>query len=93
MRHKQREKKILLFLFCLLPPQRNSDEDSATAGIITLPLVNADLHIIPKTFTLTYPSINKSKYKTHPKYIVIVERFQKECNIMECKYNANVITQ
>ena len=93
MRHKQCEKKILLFLFCLLQPQRNSAVDSATAGMITLPLTNADLHIIPKIFALTDPSIEKSKYKTHPKYIVIVERFQKECNVMQCKYNANVITQ
>ena len=32
------------------------------------------LHIILKTFTLTCSSIGKSKYKTYPRYIVIIER-------------------
>ena len=46
-----------------------------------------NLHIISKTFTLTYPNIDKSEYKTHLRYIVIIERFQKR------KYNANAIMQ
>ena len=39
----------------------------------------ANLHIILKTFTLTYPTIDKfkKKKKTGPRYIVIIERFQK----------------
>ena len=36
----------------------------------------ANLYIICKTFILSYPSINKSKYKSHPRFdIAIIKRF------------------
>ena len=36
----------------------------------------ANLYIICKTFILPYPSINKSKYKSHPRFdIAIIKRF------------------
>ena len=36
----------------------------------------ANLYIICKTFILSYPSINKSKYKLHPRFdIAIIKRF------------------
>ena len=38
-------------------------------------LVTENLPNIHKTFTLTYPSVNKSKFKVHPRNIVIVKRF------------------
>ena len=34
----------------------------------------ANLYLIHKPCTLTYPSINKSKFKTHPGYIVKVSK-------------------
>ena len=68
--------------------QRNSDPPSSTEGLLSLLSANENLHIIHITFTLTYPSINKSKYKTHPRCIVIFERFQ---NYIKC--NVNVILQ
>lgn len=78
MKHTQFEKKNRL-----LPLQRNSGLPSATVGLLSLFLATANLDIILKTFALTYQSINKSKYKTHPTYIVIIQRFQKWSNVMQ----------
>ena len=36
------------------------------------------LHITLKTFTLAYPGVSKSKYKTHPRYTVIIKRYTQE---------------
>ena len=83
---KKKKKGKLHFAFSLLQLQRNSELPSATAGFHSLPSAIANLHIIRKTFTLTYPCIEKSKYKTHPRYIVIIARFQN-------RLNANVMTQ
>ena len=79
MRHRQCEEKKQKtnypFLLWLLPLQKISDLPSVTAGFFSLPFAATDIHIIHNFFTLTYASIDKSKYKTHPRYIVIIERF------------------
>ena len=36
---------------------------------------------------INYPKIGKSKYKAIPRYIVIIERFQKRSNAMQMSLN------
>lgn len=71
------------FFLCLPPLQKNSDLSSPTEGFIILPFTTANLHIIFKLFTSTYLSINKSKHKTCPWYIIIIELFQNRSNVMQ----------
>ena len=80
VKQKKINKKKSSFLLCLPLLQRNSDLTSATVGFLGLLCSTTNLHIIHKTFTLTYPCISKSKYKTHPRNRVIIERFQKRSN-------------
>lgn len=70
------------FLLCLLLLQRNSDLPSISIGFLSMPSSTADLHITCETFTLTYLSIGKSKYKALARYRVITERFPKRANMV-----------
>ena len=49
-----------------------TDLPSAAVGLLSLPSVTANLHIIHKTFTLSYSCVDKSKYKIHTGYRVII---------------------
>ena len=62
-------------LLCLLPVQRNPHLPSSTEDLLNSHFNSANLHTIPKNFTLIHQSINKSKYVTHPRYIAIIRRF------------------
>ena len=65
-RHSQCEgKKDYDYLLCLLPLQRKSDLSSANVGFLSFFSATVNLHITHKTFTLTYPSIGKSKFNAH----------------------------
>ena len=71
-------------LLCSLSQQNKSTYlTSATVGFLSLPSTIAKLHIISKTFTLTYPCIDKSKYKKHSRYTVVIEKFQKGLTVMQ----------
>ena len=63
------DKKDYHFLLSLQPLQRNPNLPSATRDFLNFLSTTSNLHIIHKTFTLIYPSINKFKYMTHPRYI------------------------
>ena len=63
-------------LLCLLQLQRTSDLPSASVNFLIFPSVTAKLHIRHQTFTLFYPSINKST-------TVIIEIIQKRSVVMK----------
>ena len=70
-------------LLCLLPLRRKSElPSSATVSSLSLISTNANPHITPKTFTLTYRSTYKSKSNTHPRNVVIIKIIQKRSSIM-----------
>ena len=84
MAHTQSENKKGNYqsLLYLLPLQRNSDLHSSSAGFLSVSSAIGNVHIICRIFTLTNPYIDKSKYKTHRRYIVIIEKFQRS-NVMQ----------
>ena len=55
-------------ILCLLPLQKIQYLSSATVSLVSLPCATANLHTIPKAFTLTHPNKDKFKYATHPRY-------------------------
>lgn len=84
MAHTQSENKkgnyqSLLYLLSL---QRNSDLHSSSAGFLSVSSAIGNLHIICRTFTLTNPYIDKSKYKTSKIYSNFIEKFQRS-NVMQ----------
>ena len=63
------KENIILYVLLL---QRNSYLPSVTAEFLSLPSATANIPITHKTFSLIYPCIDNSKYKTHPRYRVII---------------------
>ena len=59
----------------LLLLKRKADLPSTTLGFRNLSSLTSKLYIIPKTFTLAYPSIDKPRFKAHRRYIMIIKRF------------------
>ena len=59
----------------LLPLQRNQYLPPATLGLLSLPSNRTKLHTLNKTFTLTNPRIDRSKFEKHQRYTVIIRRF------------------
>ena len=55
--------------------KRNSELRPTTICFISLPSPTANQRISRNSLTLTYPGINKSKYKRHPRYIISNETF------------------
>lgn len=70
-------------LLFLLPLLRKSDLPSATIGFLSVLSANANLQIILKAFTLTYSSIDKSKYKVDLTYMGLFEGFQNGLNVIQ----------
>ena len=77
---KIKRKKTTISFFVCCHCKKKSDIFFAIVGLVSLLSVTTNLHIICKTLTLTY---RKTKYKTHPRYIVIIERFHKRSNVMQ----------
>ena len=66
-----------------LPLQRNPHLPSATVSLFSLPSANASLTTSSKTFSMTPPSTDKSKYTTYPRYTVIIRRFKSRSNVTQ----------
>ena len=69
----KKKQNIIHSLLCLLRLQRNPLLLSATVGLLSSWSFTAYLHNILINFTLTQPSLVKSKFATHPRYIAIME--------------------
>ena len=60
---------------CVIPLQRNPHLSSAMVHLLRTSFATENLHTIHKTFRLTHPTIDKSKFVVHPSYTVIIKRF------------------
>lgn len=89
---KEKEEKKHHSLLSLLPFQRNPHLPSATGCLLSSPSAPTNLHSIFKTFTLTQPSMDKTIFATHPRYIVTIEIIlnQIQCKVTQIKF---VVTQ
>ena len=76
-----RKEKKLSSLFYLMSLTKNLRLSSITVVFLNLSSITANLHIIHKTFKFSHASIDKSKFETHPRFIVIIERFQNRTNV------------
>ena len=80
---KKGKKRNFHSLLCLLPRSRNLNLPSAIVGLFSLASATLYWHIFLTKFTLTCQSINKSKYKTHPRYIAIIERSWNRSDVIQ----------
>ena len=78
-----REKINYHSFLCLVLVLEGSNLPSATVDMLSLLSVIANVPNILETITLIYPSIDKSKCKTHSRYKVIINRFQSRSNVMQ----------
>ena len=69
--------------FIIIGPMLSQSTTVATTGLLSSSFVTANLHSIQKTFTLTHPSKDKSKFTVRPSYTLAIRRFCKRSSVIE----------